>query len=82
MEMQRIKGIQIKNLITKFFYKENHLCFQILIHFGSDETVSYREFSDYATYKNEYNKLLSAKAENTLISIPGNKSKTTNLNFA
>ncbi len=80
--MQQLKGTQIKNLITKFFYKDNHLCFQILIHCETDQTVSYREFSDYSTYKKVYDKLLKAKSENMLISIPESQSKSTHMNFA
>ena len=81
-EMQRIKGTQIKNLITKFYYKDNHLCFQILIHGEADQTINYREFTDYDEYKQEYNILLKAKSENSVITIPDYKQKETQMNFA
>ena len=80
-EMNRIKGTQIKNLITKFYYKDNHLCFQILIHCEDDKTIVYNEYTDYAEYKNEYNKLLETKSEEAFVDLPKTDVQTTNMSF-
>ncbi len=80
-EMNRIKGTQIKNLITKFYYKDNHLCFQILIHCEDDKTIVYNEYTDYSLYKKEYNKLLEIKSENVNVDLPNTDVQTTNMSF-
>ncbi len=77
-----IFGSQIKNLITKFYYKNNHLCFQIMLHFNWDKTVPYMEFTDYSEYKKTYASLQTAKSTNQAISMPGSTSKLTNVTFA
>lgn len=65
-----INGSEIQNLITKFYYKNNHLCFQILLHFGLDRTVPFQEFSDYAEYKRVYNDLLAVKNSYKPLTLP------------
>lgn len=80
--MDRIKGTQIKNLITKFFYKDNHLCFQILIHHEDDKMIVYNEYTDYSLYKTEYNKLLEIKAQSTVVDLPKTGAQSTNASFA
>ncbi len=60
-------------MITKFYYRDNQLCFQILLHLGLDETIPYQEFSDYALYKQVYSKLLAQKTTNEPIEV-GEKS--------
>ena len=80
-EMNSIKGTQIKNLITKFYYNDNHLCFQILIHCEDDKTIVYNEYTDYSVYKEEYNKLLETKAENAAVNLPKTDASTTNMSF-
>lgn len=79
--MQTIHSTKIKNLITKFFYKENHLCFQILLNCENNETKLYKEFEDYSQYKEEYNKLLDAKAANEYIFVSGGAIKEMHLSF-
>lgn len=44
----------ISNLITKYFYRNNHLCFQILLKMESSETIAYKEYADYAAYKHDF----------------------------
>ena len=80
-EMNKIKGTQIKNLITKFYYKDNHLCFQILIHCEDDKTIVYNEYTDYAEYKKEYNILLETKSEETFVDLPKTDAQTSNMSF-
>ena len=79
--MNTIKGTHIKNLITKFYYKNNHLCFQILIHCKDDKTIIYKEYTDYDEYKNEYNKLLETKSENASVDLSKTDAQTTNMSF-
>lgn len=68
-DIKVINGSAVQNLITKFYYKQNQLCFQILLHLGLDETIPYSEFSDYKTYKQVYSKLLQMKNSNAPIEI-------------
>ncbi len=79
--MNSIKGTQIKNLITKFYYNDNHLCFQILIQCENDKTIVYNEYTDYSVYKTEYNKLLEMKAENASVDLSKSDAQTTNMSF-
>ncbi len=79
--MQSIHSAQIKNLVTKFYYRDNHLCFQILLHCEGDQTVAYQEFLDYSEYKSAYNKLLDAKSANEYILLPESKPVSTHVNF-
>lgn len=59
-----IKGKEIENLITKFYYKNKQLYFQIILNLGLGKKVFYREFSDYYKYKKSFDQLLKAKSEN------------------
>ena len=79
--MNTIKGTHIKNLITKFYYKNNHLCFQILIHCEDNKTIVYNEYTDYDEYKNEYNKLLETKSENASVDLSKTDAQITNMSF-
>jgi hypothetical protein len=79
--MQTIHSSKIKNLITKFFYKENHLCFQILLNCENNETRLFKEYTDYAKYKEEYNRLLDAKTANDYILIGEEGVSETHLSF-
>jgi len=65
-----IKGGEIQNLITKFYYRENQLCFQILLHFGMDRTIPYKEFANYGEYKRVYAQLLEIKNSNEELQVP------------
>ena len=72
-----VAGSEVQNLITKFYYKDNHLCFQILLHFGLDKTMPFQEFSDYTEYKRVYGELLQLKNSNGQITVPVAKRKNT-----
>lgn len=76
--VKNINGEQIKDLITKFFYKDNHLCFQILLHMRTNETIAYGMYSDYADYKKDFNNLKDARSNNLTIIIQ-NKNKEINV---
>jgi hypothetical protein len=51
-----MKTSECKSLLTKFFYKNEHLYFQILIQ-GETTTNVYGEFDDYSDYKETYDRL-------------------------
>ena len=54
--LQNMKTTECKSLLTKFFYKNEHLYFQILIQ-GETTTNVYREFDDYSEYKETFDRL-------------------------
>ena len=65
-----IQGNKVKDLITKFFYRNSHLCFHILLMLNGGETVFFQEFTDYAEYKKAFSDLQQARLNNMIISIP------------
>lgn len=65
-----IRGNNVKDLITKFFYRDSHLCFHILLHVDGGETVFFREFTDYAEYKKAFSDLQLARLNNMIIKAP------------
>lgn len=78
---QTIQSSKIENLITKFYYKQNHLCFQILLNCTDKETRFYKEFKDYTLYKEEYNKLLQMKASGEMVLVEEETIQETHLSF-
>lgn len=71
-----IRGEQIKNLLTKFYYKNNNLCFQIFLLFEQDQSLIYSEHTDYADYKKTYGRLLDARTKNLSLELPKNNLET------
>ena len=65
-----IHGRSVRDLITKFFYRDSHLCFHILLQVDGGETVFFREFLDYAEYKKAFSDLQQAKLNNMIITVP------------
>jgi hypothetical protein len=74
-----IHGYKVKDLITKFFYRNSHLCFHILLHVDGGETVFFREFTDYAEYKKAFSELQQARLNNMIINIPKKNMVSANL---
>lgn len=68
-----IRGNNVKDLITKFFYRDSNLCFHILLHVDGGETVFFREYVDYAEYKKAFSDLQQAKLNNGLIHVQKKK---------
>jgi hypothetical protein len=64
-----VKGNQIDNLITKFYFKNRQLHFQIILNLGSEGKLPYCEFEDYYEYKEKFNELLEIKESDKDISI-------------
>lgn len=79
--VKNIEGEQVKDLITKFFYRNNHLCFQILLHTKMNETIAYGVYADYSEYKKNFNSLQDARSNNSTISIQ-NKNTDLGVNTA
>lgn len=73
--VRNIQGGQVKDLITKFFYRDNHLCFQILLHLEGNETVIYKEYIDYSEYKKAFNELQQIRSKNRSLVIPNKNLK-------
>ncbi len=74
-----IHGRSVRDFITKFFYRESHLCFHILLHMDGGETVFFREFMDYAEYKKAFSDLQQARLNNIIINIPKKNLATNNI---
>jgi len=72
--VKEIVGEQVKDLITKFFYRDNHLCFQILLHTKTNETIIYGVYADYSEYKKDFNNLQESRSNNQTINLQ-NKNK-------
>ncbi|TAK32183.1 MAG: hypothetical protein EPO28_17860 [Saprospiraceae bacterium] len=68
--MRNIHGVQVRDLITKFFYRNNHLCFHIILEVDSGEKIPYQEFTDYAEYKRIFTELQQQKGNEVLINFP------------
>jgi len=67
----------VKDLVTKFFYRDNFLCFHILLQLEGGETVFFREFTDYSEYKKIISELQQARKSHDFIHIPINNFKNT-----
>lgn len=68
--MKQIHGAEVKDLVTKFFYRGNQLCFQIILQVDGGERIPYKEFSDYAEYKKAFSELQQQKGNRTMIKFP------------
>jgi len=64
---------EIQNLVTKFYYKNNQLCFQILLQDKSDKITPFKEYTNYAEYKKAYNQLMDQKSDKNAIDTPQSK---------
>lgn len=77
-----LQSVQIQNLVTKFYYKDNHLCFQILLSTDTNQSLAYKEYTDYSEYKKDYNQLLQIKTAKRPFSMPKKNVETTDITFA
>ena len=68
-----ISSSDIINLITLFYYKNNHLRYQILIHLSGERTIIYAEYENYKEYKSEFEKLQNQRKNNFNIQIVENQ---------
>ncbi len=68
--VRQIHGGQLKDLITRFFYKDNHLCFQIQLYVEGGEVIAYKEFDDYTEYKRAFSHLQEVRASGGFLKLP------------
>lgn len=68
-----ISGMDIVNLITLFYYKNDHLRYQIIMHLTGERNVLYGEYTDYKEYKIEFDNLSAQRKNNFKIQIPENQ---------
>ena len=68
MPQQNNTPVNFQDLITKFYYKQNILCFQIILKTESNENVPYREFTDYNEYKMAF-EMLSQRKQGTISNV-------------
>ncbi len=73
MEAMDIPGLDIINLITLFYYKNDHLRYQIILHLTGERNVLYGEYSNYKEYKVEFENLQAQRKNNFKIQIPENQ---------
>ena len=73
MEAMDISGMDIVNLITLFYYKNDHLRYQIIMHLTGERNLLYGEYTDYKEYKIEFDNLSSQRKNNFKIQIPENQ---------
>lgn len=60
----------LQYLVTKFYYKNNQLCFKILVQDESKNKTTQMEYSDYTEYKKAYNQLMDLKSKKKSINTP------------
>lgn len=72
--MQTTKGHQLENIITRFYYKQKELYFQIILQLAGKEVI-YNEYRDYGTYKSQLQNLLKIKESNGTLHMNTMKSK-------
>ena len=76
-----MKMDEAQDLLTRFFYRDNHLCFQILIQTES-ELMSYGEYNDYTVYKSAFEQIRQALSKETKVIQLLEKNKTLETPFA
>ena len=57
-----IIGKDIKSICTRFFYKQDALCFQIVLNCENGQ-VLYKDFDDYHQYQARHNEVVEAYQE-------------------
>ncbi len=67
-----MKSYEIKSLLTKFFYRNDHLLFQIMIQ-GESSVEVYGEYTDYNEYKNIFDTLQRDLTEKNQLKIISEK---------
>lgn len=63
MNNKIFKGNQLENIITRFYFKQKELCFQIILQMKNTRVV-YNEYNDYHQYKMQLAQLINAKQSN------------------
>ncbi len=74
MQRTTFKGSQLDNIITRFYYKQQELFFQIILQ-REEEQVFHSEYNDYSQYRSTFQELLDAKDHNQDIYIQNNNNQ-------
>ncbi len=74
-------GFNMQDLITKFYYNNNHLCFQILVKESGGDTSPYMEFTSYNEYRKVFNELTEKKNRGERIEVNSTNENLTNISF-
>ena len=67
-----VDGRQVRNLLTRFYYRSSQLYFQLILELQSGDCVLFREFNNYNVFKEAFDKLQDATKSEALIHIPKN----------
>lgn len=66
-----IKGKDIKRLVTRFQYKRESMCFEILLKLDrSTEMIVFLKTDDYNEFKQSFDELMTIRSENRTVLIP------------
>jgi|GEM_PF-2315484 len=68
-----IAGIDIKQLITMFEFKNNTLNYQILLDLNNGNKISVGEFVNYQAYKTAYEEIQNSRKKNITLQIAENQ---------
>lgn len=69
--MINIKGNDIKRLVTRFQYRKDEMCFEILLRLhNTAEMVLFLKTTDYGIFRKTFDELMTIRSENRTISIP------------
>jgi hypothetical protein len=67
-----IYGEQIQNIITKLYFNNSCLYYQIVLLLGAQRTIFVHAQSDYCEYKRVLQTIIMAKKLHTFFSLPSN----------
>lgn len=76
MANMSVLPVDIMNLISLFYYKNNHLRYQILLHLTGERTVVFGEYQNYKDYKNEFEMLQTKRKSNNALDIQETRSES------
>lgn len=66
-----IKGKDIKRLVTRFQYRKDEMCFEILLRLhNAAEMVLFLKTTDYSAFRKTFDEIMTVRSENTTLSIP------------
>lgn len=66
----QVESEDVVDVVTRFFFYENNLCFHVLLKLRSGEMALINEFKDYTEYTNALSDLRTAWSKRAAITIP------------
>lgn len=59
-----VKGEDIKRLVTRFQYRKDEMCFEILLRMNNAvEMVSFLKTTDYGIFRKTFDEIMTARSE-------------------